>query len=64
MKTFEITLKHDGGQVTIRTRATCLAMAQNIALTAEKAPRSALAYWGIVPTQRQIARTKNMLRNL
>ena len=64
MKTFEFTLKHDSGEVTIRTRAQNLAAAQQIVLTAENAPMSAIRSWRVVPTKKQTERTKSLLRGI
>ena len=64
MKAYEITLTHDAGEVTIRTHAgTIFAAIENVC-NAEKAPRSAVKTWRVVPTAKQIARTKNLLRSL
>ena len=61
MKTFELTLQHDKSKVTIRTHAESLAAAKRIACAAEAAPESAIVTWRVVPTKRQIARTKRWL---
>ena len=61
MKTFELTLQQDKDKVTIRTRAMSLAAAKRIACAAEAAPESAIVTWRVVPTKRQIARTKRWL---
>ncbi len=61
MKTFELTLQHNKGKVTIRTRAESLSDARRIACAAEAAPESAIVTWRVVPTKRQIARTKRWL---
>lgn len=64
MKTYEFTIKHDSGTVTVRTSATDISAAQEIVCASECCPRSALSSWRIVPTARQIAKTKNLLRSL
>lgn len=64
MKTYDITLGHDAGSVTIRVRATCINSAIGIVCDAEKAPRSAVTTWRIIPTARQIAKTKSLLRSI
>jgi len=64
MKTYEFTLKHDAGEVTIRTRAASVEAAKREILDAERAPEGAIKYWCVVPTARQIQKTKNLMRNL
>ncbi len=64
MKTYEFTLKHDAGHVTLRIRANNLPAAQKVVLDAEKAPASAIQYWRVVPTAKQVSRTKSLLRGL
>ena len=63
MKTYEFTLKHDKGIVTLRTRARNLQTAQDIICKAENCPKSAIQWWRVVPTQKQIQRTKSLMNN-
>jgi len=64
MKTFEIRLKHDHGEVSVYTRARTIDAAKQIVLEAENAPAAAILWWRVVPTRRQIQKTKNLLRCL
>ena len=64
MKTYEITLKHDNGQVSLMMRANTYDAAKRMILEAEKAPESAILYWRVVPTKRGIAKTKSLMRGL
>lgn len=64
MKTYEITLKHDSGTVALRTRAESIEAAKRMICEAERAPESAVACWRVVPTARQIKRTKSLLRSI
>lgn len=64
MKTFEFVLNHDGGKVTLRTGANSLPEAEAIILKAENAPKSAIQSWRVVPTAKQIKRTKSLMRGI
>lgn len=64
MKTYEFQFKHDGGSTVIRTTGTDVNSAKRKVLEAEKAPESAIGWWRVVPTQKQINKTKNLLRNI
>ena len=63
-KTYEISLKHDAGEVTIRLRASSYLAAIEQACNAEKAPKCAVQSWRVIPTARQIARTKSLMRGI
>lgn len=64
MKTYEITLKHDAGTVKARATASSYQAAIELVCLAEKAPTSAVQTWRIIPTAKQIARTKSLMRGL
>jgi hypothetical protein len=64
MKAYNVTLRHDAGEVTLMIRADNYQAAQQRACTIEGAPLSAVKSWAVVPTTRQIRRTKNLLRCL
>ncbi len=64
MKLYNITLSSDSGPVTLMVRADNYQAAQQRACTIEGAPLSAVKSWRVIPTARQIARTKNLLRCL
>jgi hypothetical protein len=64
MKTFEFILKHDAGTVTICTRADSLEVAKKIVLDAERAPERAIKSWRVVPTAKQVAKTKSLMRGI
>lgn len=64
MKTFNITLSHDSGEVTLMIRADNYQGAIKRACLIEGAPESAVKSWRVIPTARQVARTKNLLRCL
>lgn len=61
MKTYEFGLTHDHGNVTLRASADTLEAAKQIILTAEKAPASAITWWRVVPTAKQIKKTKSLM---
>ena len=63
-KTYEFTMTHDGGIVNIRTSAQSLEAAKTIVLNAELAPESSIKSWRVVPTHKQIRRTKSLLRGI
>jgi hypothetical protein len=64
LKTYEFRLRHDKGEILLRTKSENLAAAKEIILTAENAPERAILSWRVVPTPKQIQRTKNLMRNL
>ena len=64
MKTYEITLKHDSGEITIRTSATDIGTAIQNVCNAENCPKSAVKYWRVVPTKKQIKKTQSLLRSI
>lgn len=64
MKTYELTLKHDAGQVTLRVRAESLQQAQNLVCDIERAPKSAIQSWRVIPTKKQTQKTKNLMRSI
>lgn len=64
MKTYEFTLKHDGGTATVQVTASTLGAAKYIVLNSEKCPETAITSWRVVPTARQIRKTKNLLRGI
>ena len=62
MKTYEFIIKHDNGKVTLRTSADNLEAAKLIIMKAEGCPERSITSWRIVPTAKQIKKTKNLLR--
>lgn len=64
MKTFEVTLANSAGGVTIRLCSSTYQEAIKTACNVERAPESAVKTWRVVPTARQIARTKSLLRSI
>jgi hypothetical protein len=64
MKNFIFTLKHDNGAVNIGIRAENLKAAQQQLMNSEKCPLSAIQTWWIIPTAKEIQKTKNLLRGL
>jgi hypothetical protein len=64
MKTYEITLRHDAGTITLGFRADSYADAKKAILEAEGAPESAIVTWRVVPTARQIRKTKSLMRGI
>lgn len=64
MKTFEITLKHNGGLCSFRVHGKDYATAKANLLRAEKAPEGAVQTWRVVPTAKQITKTKSLMRGL
>jgi len=63
-KTYEFTLKHDSGFINIRTASHSLESAKKLVLDSELAPESAIKSWRVVPTAKQIKRTKSLLRGI
>lgn len=64
MKTYELALKHDQGTVTLRTRAANIQAAKEIICKAENCPESAIQWWRVVPTAKQIKKTKSLMRGI
>lgn len=64
MKTYEITLKHEGEDVTARTQADNITTAKESVCADYGVPVSAVHYWRVVPTKKQIARTKSLMRGI
>lgn len=64
MKHYLVNLQHDGGNITAETFASSIERAKALVCNAEKAPLSAVKWWQVVPTPKQIRRTKSLLRNL
>ena len=64
MKSYKIQVKHDQGEQGFLIRADSIQEAKEIVMRLEGCPERAILYWSVVPTKRQIERTKNMLRGL
>jgi hypothetical protein len=64
MKTYEITVKHDSGNKTIRTRARNHSVAFEMVCNFENCPRSAIVTWRVVPTKQQIRKTQRLLSGI
>lgn len=64
MKTYRIGLKHDNGTAEIGVQANSIQEAKKLIMELEKFPESAMTYWAVVPTKKQIARTKSLLRGI
>lgn len=64
MKTYEFHLNHDGGKASIRIQDNDVNSAKRRVLEQENAPESAIQSWRVVPTERQIRKTKNLLRGI
>ena len=64
MKTYGFCLKHDNGTVRIYIQDDSLESAKKRVLEKEKAPERAIDFWWIVPTAKQLKKTKNLMRNL
>jgi hypothetical protein len=64
MKTYTFGLKHDSGEASITVRADDVNEAKKMVMDLEKCPERAITWWRIVPTTRQIQKTKNLLRGL
>lgn len=56
MKTYKIQLKHDKGETIITTRARNIQAAIDSVMIAEQCPRSAIGYWSVVLTKKQLAK--------
>lgn len=61
MKKFEIEVKHDNGNFKITVTARNIEAAKMMVMIAENCPPSALGWWRVVPTARQIAKTKRLM---
>lgn len=64
MKKYEIEVKHDNGSFKITVTARNIEAAQKMVMNAENCPPSALGSWRVVPTARQIAKTKRLMSGL
>lgn len=64
MKRYLFTLKHDSGTATIGIVDQNLESAKRRLLDQEKAPESAILYWSVVPTAKQLKNTKSLMRGL
>lgn len=64
-KQYEITLRSGGdGEKNIRTRASSVEAAMTQVCDAEGVSRKAVVTWRVVPTSRQLAKTKSLMRGL
>lgn len=61
---FELTLQHDNGQIKIRTSATSIRAAYTQVCKAENCPESAVLYWRVIPTKKQIRQTQQWLSTM
>lgn len=64
MKTYEIALSTDSGDVVFRVGAKDIQSAQTLLLSLERAPVSAVKWWRVVPTAKQIRKTKSLMHCL
>ncbi len=64
MKTYEFGIHHDNGDIVLRVRANSLLEAKTQVVQSEKCPDRSITFWRIVPTIRQIKRTKSLLRGI
>lgn len=64
MKTYQFQINHDKGSQIFNITGSDVNSAKQSLLTLENAPESAIQWWRVVPTAKQIKKTKNMLRNL
>jgi hypothetical protein len=61
MKTYVFIIKHDQGEVRIKTRASNIDAAKDIICQAESCPRSALDSWFIEVSKKELQRTKEWI---
>lgn len=64
IKRYEFGVRHDSGTLKIRTAASSLEAAKNIVMQAEGCPEGAITSWRIIPTARQLKKTKSLMRGL
>jgi hypothetical protein len=64
MKTYRIQVKHDSGEMVLRVYARNIQAAKEMIMAAEGCPECAIGWIAIVPTPKQIQKTKNLLRSL
>ena len=64
MKTYRIYVRHDNGEQGFHIRAGSIQQAKEMLMTMEKCPESAIIHWYVVPTLKQIKRTKSLMRGL
>lgn len=64
MKIYRFGLRHDKGETTVEVRASNLDEAKKLAMEIEQCPGLAITWISVVPTQKQINKTKNLLRGI
>ncbi len=64
MKTYRIQVKHDSGEQGFLIRAESIQQAKEAVMAAEGCPERAIIWWSVVPTKKQIARTKSLMRGI
>jgi hypothetical protein len=64
MKKYEFALQHDNGELIIQTRARNITIAMEIICKAENCPQSAIKWWRVIPTAKQIKKTQNLMRGI
>jgi len=64
MKTYAFELRADGMTFWVRVQASNISRAKTIVLDWQKCPERSIQSWHIVPTEKQIAKTKSLLRGI
>ena len=64
MKAYRIQVKHDSGEIILRVRAQNIQAAKKMIMATEGCPERAIGWIAVIPTQKQIQKTKNLLHSL
>jgi hypothetical protein len=64
MKKFEFLLNSDSGEYYLTVTAQNYGAAEKIVLDSEKCPKRSIRSWRVVPTAKQIKKTKSLMRGL
>lgn len=64
MKSYEFNIKTADGVKTVRQMGEDVSDAKYRVCRSENVQSSAISWWRVIPTDRQIARTKSLLRSL
>lgn len=64
MRLYELTLCHDNGRAKIRVPARNVKQAYERVCNLEGCPERAIQSWRVIPTKKQLAKTKTLMRSL
>ena len=64
MKTYIIGLHHDDGDTSISVRANSIEEAKKLVMDIEKCPERSITWFSVKPSNKQVERTKSLLRGI